>query len=200
MRPRTSARTAKVQELQQQIRDLAAQLADGARRVGAAPHGDRPEEPRHVRFGDTEVRPVPSLAAVAVPGRSGQEEKEEEAQKAGDDRVLTEVEAGWFRGASARANYLAQDRFDLAFAAKELCRRMAVPRQSDLVALRRLARYVLEVPRLVQCFRWQAPIREFMVFTDTDFAGCPRTRRSTNGGAIVRGPTWPSTTARPRRW
>ena len=86
----------------------------------------------------------------------------------------------------ARANYLAQDRFDLAFAAKELCRRMAVPRKSDLVALRRLARYVLEVPRLVQCFRWQEPTREFVVFTDTDFAGCPRARQSTNGGAIVR--------------
>ena len=64
---------------------------------------------------------------------------------------------------------------------------MAVLRQSDLVAFRRLARYVLEVPRLVQCFRWQEPTREFVVFTDTDFAGCPRTRRSTNGGAIMRG-------------
>ena len=113
--------------------------------------------------------------------------KEEEAQKEEADRVLTEVEAGWSRGALARANYLAQDRFDLTFAAKELCRRMAVPRRSDFVALRRLVRYVLEVPRLVQCFRWQEPTREFVVFTDTDFAGCPRARRSTNGGAILRG-------------
>ena len=101
--------------------------------------------------------------------------------------MLTGEEAGWFRGAAARANYLAQDRFDLAFAAKELCRRMAVPRKSDLAAFRRLARYVLAVPRLVQCFRWQEPVKEFVVFTDTDFAGCPRTRRSTNGGAIMRG-------------
>ena len=168
-------------------------------RTVAAIH--RPSEAvRHARFGGTEVRPVPSLAAVAAPGHSGHGKKEEEAQEAGVDRVLTEVEAGWFRGASARANYLAQDRFDLAFAAKELCRRMAVPRQSDLVALRRLARYVLEVPRLVQCFRWQEPTRGFVVYTDTDFAGCPRTRRSTNGGAIMRGATWSSTIARPRRW
>ena len=135
-----------------------------------------------MRFGDAEVHEVPSLAAVAAPGHGSCGRKEEAV-----DRVLTEVEAGWFRGAAARANYLAQDRFDLAFAAKELCRRMAVPRLSDLVALRRLCRYVLEVPRLVQCFRWQAPIREFVVFSDTDFAGCPRTRRSTNGGAIVSG-------------
>ena len=110
----------------------------------------------------------------------------EPPQKEEADRVLSEVEAGWFRGAAARANYLAQDRFDLAFAANELCRRMAVPRQSDLVALRRLARYVLGAPRLVQCFRWQEPTRGFVVYTDTDFAGCPRTRRSTNGGASVR--------------
>ena len=93
-----------------------------------------------------------------------------------------------------------QDRFDLAFAANELCRRMAVPRRSDLVAFRRLARYVNEVPLLVQCFRWQEPTREFAVFTDTDFAGGPRARRSTNGGAIVRGATWSNSTARPRRW
>ena len=99
-----------------------------------------------------------------------------------------------------KLNYLAQDRFDLAFAAKELCRRMAVPRQSDLVALRRLALYVLEVPRLAQCFRWQAPTREFVVFTDTDFAGCPRVRRITNGGAIMRGAAWSIITARPRTW
>ena len=140
-----------------------------------------------MQFGGTEAHSIPTLSAVAAPGHSGGKRNEEEAQGPEVDRVLSAVEAGWFRGAAARANYLAQDRFDLAFAAKELCRRMAVPRQSDLVALRRLARYVLEVPRLVQCFRWQAPTREFVVYTDTDFAGCPRTRRSTNGGAIMRG-------------
>ena len=180
---RMSARTAKVRDLQQQIRDLAAQLAERRGEevnTSGAPVG-------HAQEG--------ALAAVAVPKRASRGEAEEEHQGADApkpredeaDRVLTEVEAGWFRGAAARANYLAQDRFDLAFAAKELCRRMAVPRHSDLAALRRLARYVLEVPRLVQCFQWQEPTGEFVVYTDTDFAGCPRTRRSTNGGAIVRG-------------
>ena len=62
------------------------------------------------------------MTAVAAPGHGGCGRKEEEV-----DRVLTEVEAGWFRGAAARANYLTQGRFGLAFAAKELCRRMAVP-------------------------------------------------------------------------
>ena len=72
--------------------------------------------------------PVPALAAVAKPEHSDHEGKEAEARVGEVDRVLTEVEAGWFRGASARANDLAQGRFDIAFAAKELCRRMVVPR------------------------------------------------------------------------
>ena len=66
------------------------------------------------------------------------------------DRVLNDDERSLFRGASARANYLAMDRLDIAFSAKELCRRMAAPRQSDLLALRRLACYLVGAPRVVQ--------------------------------------------------
>ena len=112
----------------------------------------------------------------------------EEEREGGDvDRVLSEEEAGWYRGAAARANYLGMDRIDIAFAAKELCRRMAVPRCSDLAALRRLCQYLVGAPRLVQSFAWQPAGRGLEVFTDTDFAGCPRTRRSTNGGCCMRG-------------
>ena len=111
---RMSARTAKVRDLQQQIRDLAARLAE---KVAS--------EERPLAAGDVEPQPAPALAAVAVPERAGRRRGEEESQEAQAsapqeeeaDRVLTEVEAGWFRGAAARANYLAQDRFDLAFAA-----------------------------------------------------------------------------------
>ena len=97
---RTSDRAAKVQELQQQIRDLAAQLTEGARQVEEARRGDGAapsmsltarlpqsivpsEEVRHVRFGGTKARPVPPLAAVATPGHSGHGRKEEEAQEEG---------------------------------------------------------------------------------------------------------------------
>ena len=110
----------------------------------------------------------------------------EEERKGEDDPVLDEEAAGWFRGAAARANYLAMDRVDLAYSAKELCRRMAVPRQSDITSLRRLAKYLLGSPRLVQRYPWQRK-SDFDVFVDTDFAGCPRTRRSTSGGVCLRG-------------
>ena len=43
------------------------------------------------------------------------------------------------------------------------------------------------MPRLVQRFWWQGPAGEFVTYTGTDFVGCPRTRRSTNGGAVMRG-------------
>ena len=78
------------------------------------------------------------------------------------------------------------DRIDLAFSAKELCRKMAVPRKSDLVALTRLVKYLVGAPRLVQRYRWQRR-EDFDGYVDTDFAGCPRTRRSTNGGIVFRG-------------
>jgi len=126
------------------------------------------------------VRPAACLAAVGtLPGR------EEEEQK-GDDRVLDAAESGLFRGAAARANYLALDRLDIAFSAKELCRRMSVPRASDFVALRRLAQYLAGTPRAVQKLPWQRRCG-LKLFSDTDFAGCPRTRRSTSCGVTMRG-------------
>jgi hypothetical protein len=103
-----------------------------------------------------------------------------------EDDPLTGDEVGLFRSYAARANYLAMDRPDLAYPAKELCRRMKEPTKNDLVALRRIAQYLADSPRLVYTFVWQAPA-DLRVFTDTDFAGCRTSRRSTSGGCIMRG-------------
>ena len=65
------------------------------------------------------------------------------------DCPLDAAETGLFRATAARANYLALDRPEVAFAAKELCRRMSEPRRRDKVALQRLCRYLLGAPRLV---------------------------------------------------
>ena len=103
-----------------------------------------------------------------------------------EDSPLTGDEVGLFRSYAARANYLAMDRPDLAYPAKELCRRMKEPTKNDLVALRRIAQYLADSPRLVYTFVWQAPA-DLRVFTDTDLAGCRASRRSTSGGCIMRG-------------
>ena len=100
---------------------------------------------------------------------------------------LGPAEVTLYRATAARANYLALDRPDLAFAAKEACRRMSAPTCGDLQALRRLCRYLLGAPRLVYHFAWQTPGAQSSVYCDTDFAGCPLTRRSTSGGCALRG-------------
>ncbi len=101
-----------------------------------------------------------------------------------------------FRGSAARANYLAADRVDCQFAAKEICRWMAAPTEQSWAALKRLCRYLVGLPRMVYVYRWQTA-RSIEVYTDTDWAGCPRTRKSTSGGCVFLGShtikSWSST-------
>ena len=100
----------------------------------------------------------------------------------GGEMPLDAAQTTLFRATAARANYLALDRPDLSFCAKELCRRMSAPRQMDLLNLRRLCRYLLGSPRLVYQYPWQTPGQQLRVYSDTDYAGCIWTRRSTSGG------------------
>ena len=71
------------------------------------------------------------------------------------DKPLSEAEHTRFRAISARANYLAADRPDLQYAAKEICRHMAKPTELSLLALKRLCRYLLGCKRLVYHYEWQ---------------------------------------------
>ena len=60
-----------------------------------------------------------------------------------------------FRGIAARGIYLVGDRPELQFAAKEVARYMAKPTHANVVALRRIARFIDACPRLVQTMRYQ---------------------------------------------
>ena len=87
---------------------------------------------------------------------------------------LSPERTGLFRAGAARAKYLALDRPDIAFAAKELCRRMSAPCAGNWAAPRSVARYQLGAPREVYCFRMQPPA-DLDVYADTDRAGCTST-------------------------
>jgi hypothetical protein len=63
---------------------------------------------------------------------------------------------------------------------------MSAPTRSDQEALWRIARYFCGAPRIVYEFEGQPPA-DLEVFSDTDFAGCFETRRSTRGGVALRG-------------
>ena len=126
-----------------------------------------------------------------------------------DEPDETEIDSGrhrTYRSVVARGNFLAQDRPDIRFAVKELCRRMSAPRECDWQALKRLCRYLKGRPRVTQTIliggeckpdlevfvtkgmpdRWaEASGSGVDVLVDSDWAGCRETRRSTSGGCIL---------------
>ena len=101
-----------------------------------------------------------------------------------------------FRALVAWANYLAQDCIDLQFAAKEVCRFMSSPTETSEAAMKRMGRYLLGHKRVVYTYPFQRA-ESIDIYSDTDWSGCPRTRRSTSGGCVMIGMhcirTWSST-------
>ena len=103
-----------------------------------------------------------------------------------EDQPIPAHKVNHFRGLAARANYLAADRPDIQYAAKEICRWMQAPTELGVTALKRLARYLIGKPRLVFHYRWQEACAG-EAFSDTDWAGCIKTRKSTSGGCLMVG-------------
>ena len=56
---------------------------------------------------------------------------------------------------------------------------MVEPSTADREALKRMLQYIKNSPRLVYEFLWQTN-QQLRVYSDTDFAGCTSTRRSTS--------------------
>ena len=110
------------------------------------------------------------------------------------DTELDHEDAYRFRSIAASLNFLEADRIDIQFAGKEICRRMSSPCMSDWAKVRKLGRYLRKHPRQVLWFAWQDVQSNLEVYV---YAGCPRTRRSTNGGLVMYGShllkTWAST-------
>ena len=91
-----------------------------------------------------------------------------------------------FRGSAARRNYLGLDRVDAQFASKEICRSMSKPMMSSWKALKRFGRFYIGRLRLV----YEYPRQKVLcidIYTDTTWAGCPQTRKSTSGGCVSLG-------------
>jgi hypothetical protein len=108
-------------------------------------------------------------------------------------------EATSFRALAARVNYLSQDSPDVQYAAKEVCREMSKPTTRSWRKLKVLARFLLEREAVVWKYAWQCEGANLSLYTDSDWAGCRRTRKSTSGGLVLLGEhclkTWSSTQA-----
>ena len=92
-----------------------------------------------------------------------------------------------FQSVAALLNYIAQDRPDLLYPIKELMRKMSNATANDEARLKRAVRYLKTMPRIMSRYPWQALPSMIEVYTDSDHAGCPVTRRSTLGGCILWG-------------
>ena len=101
--------------------------------------------------------------------------------------LLSKSQASLYRSIVTRINYLAQDRSDLQFSGKELARQMQSPTEFDWQRLKRVGRYLVGRPRMELVFRWQKHVSHLNCYVDSDFAGCLRTRKSTNGGCLMHG-------------
>ena len=48
-----------------------------------------------------------------------------------------------------------------------------------------IGRYLLGCPRIVKKYVWQEEPKQILVFTDSNWAGCKDTRKSTSGGCFM---------------
>ena len=91
-----------------------------------------------------------------------------------------------YRAIVARLNYLGQDS-EIQFAVKELGRDMNKPTQARWTKTKRVLRYLKGVPHAILHFKYQARPKSLVVWSDSDFAGCTRTRKSTSAGVLMFG-------------
>ena len=113
--------------------------------------------------------------------------KEKAVDMATGDVLVDESTARVYRSVAMRVAYLSMDRPDLQQGARELAKGLKTPTDRHWTALKRIARYLKNRPRLVQEFPYQTSVGNITVWADTDHAGCIRTRKSTTGGAVLMG-------------
>ena len=92
-----------------------------------------------------------------------------------------------FRAVAARMNFLTADCPDIQYPSKEIFRSMANPTEKPFKRLKRAARYLLSREAVKFKYEWQEEGAQLKVYTDSDWAGCLRTRKSTSGGVILLG-------------
>ena len=111
--------------------------------------------------------------------------KKEDSEEAIGREPLDAEHTTMYRALVARANYMAQDRAELQFPVKELCRYMSAPDADAWARLKRLVKYLVGRPRAVMKFCWQTLPEVLDVYSDANWAGCKLSRKSTSGGTLV---------------
>jgi hypothetical protein len=108
-----------------------------------------------------------------------------QAKLAGDSGPPVE-DASQFRSIAGALQYLTFTWPDITYTVQQICLHMHDPREPHLTAMKRILRYLQGMPDygLLLC---RSSGSDLIVYTDTDWAGCPNTRRSTSGYAVFLG-------------
>ena len=103
-----------------------------------------------------------------------------------------------YRSNVMRLAYLSADRIELQFASEVLARAMAEPTTADLEALKRCIRFLLKYPRCIQNFERQEIVpKQITCYSDSNFAGCLQSRKSTSSCKISYGKHFLKSTSTP---
>ena len=96
-----------------------------------------------------------------------------------ESEPLSQVQHQQYRSQVARCLF-SQDSVDITFIVNELCHKMSNPNQQSVAKLRRLARYLKRGRQWRQVLEYGVLAEELTVFTDSDWAGCKETRKSSS--------------------
>ena len=98
----------------------------------------------------------------------------------------TPVDATIFRSIVGVLQYLTFTRPDIIFAVNRVCQNFSNPTLIHLKAAKRILRYLQGTQNFGICYLSQSPTSLY-AFSDSDWAGCPTTRRSTTGFYVFLG-------------
>jgi hypothetical protein len=151
-------------------------------------------DPRHAEIALAQMG-MEDCKSVSSPGLMDNVNEQKSDQRDPDEE-LGGKEATKYRAIAARLNYLSQDRPDIQYAAKEISRDMSKPKVGSWGKVKRLCRYLKGKMRYVYEFDWQETSVAHS-YSDSDYAGCTTTRKSTSGGVLAIGShvvkTWSTT-------
>ncbi len=113
-----------------------------------------------------------------------------------DEKLLDPARHSLFRSIVGKAQWILRTRPDLLYSVKELSRQLCSPREVDMVAAKRMVKYLWHTRDFVmginpQAALWQLFTLKLDSASDSDWAGCQATRCSTSGvmlwlcGALV---------------
>ena len=124
-------------------------------------------------------------AVIAAAGISARDRSEVPSKQLNllETEPLGEADAKLYRSAVGSAIYLSLDRREIQYAVKEAARHMSQPRKCDMQAVKTLAAYLQSHPhvgRVTTCDPNCSSEWPCELYSDSDWAGCLETRRSTD--------------------